>query len=532
MRKQLAIGASVLALAAFGGVSENSVLLNQGVTHQYTHLIETSQSQNFEPLSRASLDVGLPNRLNFKTASVSFITGSDGLTFDFPEFIDDSPDKCKQLGYTKTSCTSGNPTTFCPYNNTYFKECCDAKYKYSKEECTYPKTVSGDSCGGKYMCYCDRSLYPVEKCQSPQVTDGTSCIEDGKIYYGGCVCPSQYSQTCDGLNQQGSGEGCTQNGVTKYTNCQCKSGYNMTCSDLGPVTPSDYCLLNGVKYYNNCKTCENKCKLSSCPAGNICEYEDCSQKYCDIGCAIDYVNWCKKPETNCATLGYTQTTNECPNGYLKCPYDEAAVFCDDNSSPCVVGSVLGNDQKCYDVVNLPASIKPVGIVFDVVNSFALALTDTKQDGSAGSEDMYWTSEPSCEIPNLENCSHDSIESCGVDGRANTDVILATTCAGGITYVANAIKGYQTSNCSADFCQKGKWFLPSVKDLRRIYALKGIINYSLASLVSKGASTLQKDYYWTSTGNSSRTYFISLNKGNWRVDQTPRWNCYVRLIVKY
>ena len=297
MRKQLAIGISVFALTAWGGVSENSVLLNQGVNHNAIHLIETSQSQTYEPSSRASLDVDLPNRFNFKTASVSFITGSDNLTFEVPEFIDDSPDKCKQLGYTKTSCTSGNPTTFCPYNNSYFKDCCDAQYKYSKEECTYPKTVSGDSCGGKYMCYCDRSLYPETKCASPMVAEGgDSCVEDGVTYYAKCVCPSSYSQTCDGLNQEGSGAGCTQNGVTKYTSCQCKSGYNMTCSDMGPVTPSDYCLKDGVKYYNNCKTCENKCTLSSCPDGNVCEYEDCSQKYCVTGCAVGYKDldnyWC------------------------------------------------------------------------------------------------------------------------------------------------------------------------------------------------------------------------------------------------
>ena len=297
MRKQLAIGVSVLALTAWGGVSENSVVLNQGVTHQCTHLIETSQSQTYEPLSRASLEIGLPNRFNFKTASVSFITGSDNLTFEVPEFIDDSPDRCKQLGYTQTSCTSGTPTTFCPYNNTYFKDCCDAQYKYSKEECTYPKTVSGDSCGGKYMCYCDRSLYPETKCASPMMPEsGDSCVEDGVTYYAKCVCPAYHDKTCDGQNQQGVGEGCTQDGVTKYSSCQCKSGYNMTCSDMGPVTPSDYCLKDGIKYYNNCKTCENKCNLDSCPAGLVCNFEECSQKYCATGCAVGTVDldnyWC------------------------------------------------------------------------------------------------------------------------------------------------------------------------------------------------------------------------------------------------
>ena len=145
------------------------------------------------------------------------------------------------------------------------------------------------------MCYCDRSLYSVTGCSSPQVPEGTGCVEEGVTYYSKCVCPSNYNQTCDGQNQQGVGTGCTQNGVTYYTSCQCKSGYK-TCSDLGPVTPTDYCLMNGIKYYNNCKTCDFKCSLSSCPAGNVCEYEDCSQKYCVTGCAVGYKDldnyWC------------------------------------------------------------------------------------------------------------------------------------------------------------------------------------------------------------------------------------------------
>ena len=122
------------------------------------------------------------------------------------------------------------------------------------------------------------------------------CVEEGVPYYSKCICPAYYDKTCEGENLQGVGEGCTQNGVTKYTSCQCKSGYNMTCSDMGPVTPTDYCLKDGVKYYNNCKTCENKCKLDSCPSGLVCNLEECSQKYCATGCAIGTVDldnyWC------------------------------------------------------------------------------------------------------------------------------------------------------------------------------------------------------------------------------------------------
>ncbi len=295
MRKQLAIGVSLFLLCGVGGKSEKIDLFPiQALPLKYTHLIETSQSQTFEPYNRASLLADLPYRSAYKTVSVQFIIDGDNGDIEFEDY---SIILCEQYGYTQQSCTNGLvPGNVCPYNSTYFDKCCEVKYKYNKDECVYPNTISGDSCGGKYMCYCDKSLYSIKQCPSPQVPEGEGCEEEGVTYFTNCVCPSQYSHTCDGVNQVGVGEGCTQNGVTKYQACQCRNGYNLTCSDLGPVTPSDYCLKDGIKYYKNCKTCENKCTLPSCPEGNVCEYEECSQKYCITGCAVGYKNlddyWC------------------------------------------------------------------------------------------------------------------------------------------------------------------------------------------------------------------------------------------------
>ena len=331
MRKQLVIGLSFLALTGLGGVRDFSVNgYQQNVASTYIHFVRTCQNQTFEPLSRASLELGLPNYKSFQTASVQFITGKKNLDFGNMDFGDPTIEQCKKEGYSLTSCDVGLlPGLKCPYNSTYFDKCCDSRYKYDKSACSYPNTVSGDSCGGKFMCYCDRNLYPLTGCSSPQVPEGTGCTEEGVTYYSKCVCPSNYNQKCDGQNQEGVGEGCTQNGVTYYTSCQCKSGYNMTCTELGPVTPSDYCLMNGIKYYNNCKTCENKCSLSSCPQNVSCEYEDCSQKYCANACLSGYAYWCTIPETDCAKLGYVNSVSECGYySYVKCPYNEAAVFCD------------------------------------------------------------------------------------------------------------------------------------------------------------------------------------------------------------
>ena len=324
-------------------------------------LIEKNQNRfEFGPqtLSLELPDAGSVSVKNFpRLANVTFITGDKQLDFGNIEFADPYDQLCKDKGYTKTSCETGYwKSDFCPYKNEYFKQCCADKYKYTADSCSYPNELSSDGCGGKYRCICNRTLYPVESCVSPQVVSGDACTEDGKKYYSECVCPSNYTETCTGQNQQGRGTGCTYNGTTKYTACECKPGYNQTCTELGPVTPSDYCQMNGIKYYNNCKTCENKCKLDSCPAGVSCTLEDCSGKYCDVGCATGYVNWCTKPETDCAKLGYTKSVSQCSDGYLQCPYNSAAVFCEEQAvETCNIANCTkckaGNPNECETCAN-------------------------------------------------------------------------------------------------------------------------------------------------------------------------------------
>ncbi len=242
--------------------------------HQYTHLIETYQSQTFEPLSQTALFSEQSASVSsfIKVARVHFLTNDGGTTFstsDAPNFIDTTIDKCKGLGYALTSCTFGNPANICPYNSSYFEECCDAKYKYSPSQCQYPYSPSDVSCGGKYECVCDKSLFPItaSSCEAPMIASlvsGNSCVENGIIYVSECVCPSNYTETCSGNHLQGKGSGCTKNGETKYTSCECESGYNLTCSDNGPLNSSDFCLKDGVKYYKECEAA-----YKGCPTGSV-----------------------------------------------------------------------------------------------------------------------------------------------------------------------------------------------------------------------------------------------------------------------
>ena len=295
-----------------------------------------------------------------KLAAVHFLTKENGLNFGSGglEFSDNTAEQCKELGYTVTSCPGGTLIDACPYNSSYYKTCCGSEYKYTASNCSLLNTTS-ESCGGKYKdCDCNATMYPVTSCTSPQVVatgSGSSCTADGITRYSECVCPSSYSETCTGQNMQGKGTGCTKNGTTKYTACECKAGYNLTCSGSGgsPARPTDYCLKDGIKYYNSCNTCAFRCSIAEADKqpGIVYEYEECSKKYCDIGCATGYIDWCEKPETDCAKLGYTKSASQCANGYLKCPYNSAAVFCEDEVvEACTVANcttcVSGDKTKC------------------------------------------------------------------------------------------------------------------------------------------------------------------------------------------
>lgn len=56
MRKVVAIGLSGLVVCSFAGAGYSSLTPGAAeLSHQYTHLIETNQSQTFESLSQSAL---------------------------------------------------------------------------------------------------------------------------------------------------------------------------------------------------------------------------------------------------------------------------------------------------------------------------------------------------------------------------------------------------------------------------------------------------------------------------------------------
>ncbi len=180
------------------------------------------------------------------------------------------------------------------------------------------------------------------------------------------------------------------------------------------------------------------------------------------------------PAPDCASLGYAMTADDCTGLItVKCPTDTSKIFCKKAAAPkpqTELPILYGDGTVASGVVT---GKTPIGVVFDTENRLALALTDVKKDGTAGSEAMLWSSSY-CDTSGLQNCFDPDTKSppitCGVDGRLNTNAILASTC-NGTTYAANATNNYQPAGCTKDFCKKSKWFLPSLRDLKNIYLQK-------------------------------------------------------------
>lgn len=62
--------------------------------------------------------------------------------------------RCRNEGYRVTSCARGLVLRgACPYSRSYYKNCCQSEYNYSKAECERAgMTASRSSCGGYYKC--------------------------------------------------------------------------------------------------------------------------------------------------------------------------------------------------------------------------------------------------------------------------------------------------------------------------------------------------------------------------------------------
>lgn len=71
-----------------------------------------------------------------------------------PNYNIDAKTRCGSEGYTYSKCSNGfflaDP---CPYDYSFYANCCPDNYRYTAEECrAQGKTLGTYSCGGFYKC--------------------------------------------------------------------------------------------------------------------------------------------------------------------------------------------------------------------------------------------------------------------------------------------------------------------------------------------------------------------------------------------
>ncbi len=186
--------------------------------------------------------------------------GDDDYDYDYDL---DNAERCRQEGYTQTSCPEGQkPANTCPYDSDYFEKCvssCPSDYV----TCEEPYHGVGEACDGKYAsCECTPCGSGYDNTTIPEgyVQDGEACLDcDGKTKYK--IKPNP----CDGY---------------------------MDCGSMGGEAGAKTCLSGTTTMYDNCKACPNLGEYTSCPSCTICQYEECSGLWYATGCATNCTDYC------------------------------------------------------------------------------------------------------------------------------------------------------------------------------------------------------------------------------------------------
>ena len=395
---------------------------------------------------------------------VSFGKGNDDYELDEDTL-------CQNEGYNITSCTI--PSYLyeqCPYSSKYYKSC---------------KKDADKAC---------KDAGYVSSCPDGYVKDETQVCPYSDSYYK-CKCNpcNGYTYTLTEATAQGyvTDGSCNSCGTTKYKRKENPCSGYLTCECGGEIgTPT--CKSGSITKYQTCKTCcEYKCSETTCPDGYICEKETCSNKYCITGCAVDYTDWCTAPITDCGALGYTKTADQCPSGYLKCPYGET-VFCP-TETKCTIGDIYYSDNTCLPADKHDSTKTVLGVVVYITDSGKHGQIMAFQSGLGSKEwGGYGT-----DMPSLTNYTSGSIAATDYDSCGNTDKIIAAGDAS--TYPAAwAARKYAPTPETA-----GKWCLPAGGILGYIADNHQIFNSTLEILgYSLGALT------WSSTEASALTAFYS------------------------
>lgn len=109
------------------------------------------------------------------------------------------------------------------------------------------------------------------------------------------------------------------------------------------------------------------------------------------------------------------------------------------------------------------------------------------------------------------------------GRANTTAIINGSTSSNVTnteaYAAGFCNKYSRTNANGKGLTAGKWWLPSMGEMKMIWANFDKINYALSKI--SGATQLNEIWYWASTQHSAGyAWYLYLSDG--RVDGTYKF----------
>lgn len=163
----------------------------------------------------------------------------------------------------------------------------------------------------------------------------------------------------------------------------------------------------------------------------------------------------------------------------------------------------------------------IGVVFDGAARKAVALEDAPST-------MYWSN--SYVDLDLTNCTDSNavITTCGIDGKANTDIIKKW--GGADSYAAGYCYKYAPAGVTvASWFAAGQWYLPSAKELYTVYQNKSAVDTALNRL---GKASIQGGYYWSSTEvDLNYAWRVALSSGS-RTVYYKNSNSYVRPVLAF
>ena len=180
---------------------------------------------------------------------------------------------------------------------------------------------------------------------------------------------------------------------------------------------------------------------------------------------------------------------------------------------CLVGDILYSDKSCD--LNVIASKKPIGVVFDRARQLAIGLEQSH---------LYWSTDP-FDVPWLSNIELSSTAIADWQGKNNTREVLEYCKADGKSCPAfEYVNSYKTEGTNA-----GDWYLPAMGELNAIYDNKDVLNIALGKI---GGTKLDGSY-WASTEYSDE-YAWKLSFGDGDVSQyyKPHRYVYVRPVLAF